>query len=56
MRNLKLINKNLNQMHDALEGLRDSIENIEGVATRKAAKSTYNDLVQLMETLDGLLS
>lgn len=56
MKNLKLINKNLNTMHDALEGLKEAIDNIEGSASRGACIAAYNELVRLFGFLDSMLS
>lgn len=56
MKNLKLINKNLNTMHDALEGLKSTIDSIEGRASRSACIVAYNEIVRLFSFLDGMLS
>ena len=56
MKDLKLINDNLNTMHDALEGLRDEINSIEGKASRLASIDAYNELVKLFGFLDSTLS
>jgi len=56
MKDLKLININLNTMHDALEGLKDSIDGIEGKASRSACIAAFNEIVRLFSFLDGMLS
>ena len=56
MKDLKMINKNLNTMHDALEGLRDEINSIEGKASRSACIVAFNEIVRLFSFLDGMLS
>lgn len=56
MRDLKLINQNLNKMHDALAGLYDEINAIEGNASRSAAIVAFNELIRLFEFLDKILS
>ena len=56
MRNLKLINQHLNNMHESLAGLHNAIEDIEGKVSRSAAKDAYNKLIELFEFLDGALS
>lgn len=56
MRNIKLINHNLNVIHDQLQRLSDSVEAIDGKATRAAARIDLFKLVKILESLDGFLT